>query len=96
MLNLLHNSQGPGLYLSERKTYAERMNRRRRNIAAVIVAVGALVYGLSPVDVIPELLTGPFGLTDDLAVFVGAGWTVWKLLAGRTARPRRATSAPSR
>ena len=72
------------------------MNRRRKNIAAVIVAVGALVYGLSPIDVIPELLTGPLGLTDDLAVFVGAGVAIWKLLNGRTSRVGGARSAPTR
>ena len=30
--------------------YAERMNRGRKNIAAVLVAAAALLYGLSPVD----------------------------------------------
>ena len=30
--------------------------------------VAALVYVVSPVDVIPELILGPFGLADDLAV----------------------------
>jgi uncharacterized membrane protein YkvA (DUF1232 family) len=49
----------------------------------VLVAIGALVYGASPIDIIPELLTGPLGLADDLAVFVGAGYGIWKLLKGR-------------
>lgn len=66
---------------------------RRRVISAVLVAVGALVYGVSPVDVIPELLTGPLGLADDLAVFVGAGFAVWKLLSGHQ-RPGNATPPP--
>lgn len=68
---------------------------RRRVISAVLVAVGALVYGVSPIDVIPELLTGPLGLTDDLAVFAGAGFAVWKLLSGRQ-RPGTATPPPAR
>lgn len=62
------------------------MSNRRRTISAVIVAIGALVYGISPIDVIPELLTGPLGYTDDLVVLLGAGFAVWKLLTGRDPR----------
>jgi uncharacterized membrane protein YkvA (DUF1232 family) len=66
------------------------MNGRRKAIAAVLVAAAAIVYGLSPLD-IPELLTGPLGLTDDLAVFAGAGLAVWKLLSSRKQNPGSAT-----
>ena len=59
------------------------MSKSRGIIAAVLVAIGAIVYGVSPIDVIPELITGPLGLADDLAVFVGAGFAIWKLLSGR-------------
>jgi uncharacterized membrane protein YkvA (DUF1232 family) len=59
------------------------MNRNRRILAAVLVAAGAVVYGLSPIDIIPELLTGPFGLVDDLGVLGGAAFAVWKLLGSR-------------
>jgi len=59
------------------------MNRGRKNIAAVLVAAAALLYGMSPIDIIPELLTGPLGLADDFAVLLGAGVAVWKLLGGR-------------
>lgn len=58
------------------------MSRGRQIAAAVLVAVAALIYGASPIDVIPELVTGPLGLADDLAVFVGAGFAIWKLLSG--------------
>jgi uncharacterized membrane protein YkvA (DUF1232 family) len=58
------------------------MSRRRAVLSSVLVGLGALVYGVSPIDVIPELLTGPLGLTDDLAVWVGAGFAIWKLLSG--------------
>lgn len=58
------------------------MSRGRQVTAAVLIAVAAIVYGVSPIDVIPELLTGPLGLADDLAVFVGAGFAIWKLLTG--------------
>ena len=68
------------------------MTRGRRIAAAVLVAIGALVYGISPIDVIPELLTGPLGFADDLAVFVGAGFAIWKLLTGRD--PRAGGVAP--
>jgi uncharacterized membrane protein YkvA (DUF1232 family) len=58
------------------------VSSRRRIIAAVLVALGAIAYGISPVDVIPELLTGPFGFIDDAGVLVGAGLAIWKLLTG--------------
>ncbi len=71
------------------------MTRGRRIAAAVLVAIGALVYGISPIDVIPELLTGPLGFADDLAVFVGAGFAIWKLLTGRDPRPGGDTTSPT-
>jgi uncharacterized membrane protein YkvA (DUF1232 family) len=58
------------------------VSSRRRIIAAVLVALGAIAYGVSPIDVIPELLTGPFGFIDDAGVLVGAGLAIWKLLTG--------------
>lgn len=61
----------------------------------MLVAVGALIYGVSPIDVIPELLTGPLGLTDDLAVLVGAGYAIWKLVGGRNPRTGGATPPPA-
>lgn len=68
------------------------MSNRRRIVSAVLVAIGALVYGVSPVDVIPELLVGPLGLADDFAVLFGAGFGIWKLLKGR--RPPSTGVAP--
>jgi len=59
------------------------MTPRRRTISAILVAVGALVYGASPIDVIPELLTGPLGLVDDAAVWVGAAVWIYNLLKNR-------------
>ena len=59
------------------------MSKRRHIVSAVLVAVGAIIYGVSPIDVIPELLTGPLGFTDDILVLFGAGVAVWKLLKGR-------------
>ena len=66
-----------------RSTSLNPMNSKRRVLAAVLVGIGALVYGLSPIDIIPELLTGPIGLIDDGAVWVGAALGIWKLLSGR-------------
>jgi len=63
------------------------MTPRRRILAAVLVGIGAIVYGISPIDIIPELLTGPIGLIDDGAVWVGAALGIWKLLSGRKAAP---------
>lgn len=71
------------------------MSRGRQIAAAVLVGIAALVYGLSPVDIVPELLTGPLGLADDLAVFIGAGLAIWKLLGG-TPQQSGPDSPPSR
>lgn len=69
------------------------MSNGRRVAAAILVAVGALVYGVSPIDVIPELLTGPLGFADDLAVLAGAGFAIYKLLTGRG--PAAGTTPPA-
>ena len=49
----------------------------RRTLAAILVGLGALAYGISPIDIIPEFL-GPIGLIDDGGVLIGA--SVLKLL----------------
>ena len=72
------------------------VSNRRRTIAAVLVGVAALIYGISPVDIIPELIAGPLGLTDDLAVLVGAGVGIWKLLSGRSPNPDHPTAGDAR
>lgn len=69
------------------------MTRGRAILSAVLVALGALAYGASPIDIIPELLTGPLGLADDLAVWVGAGIAIWKLLSG--SKPAPGTTPPA-
>lgn len=71
------------------------MSNRRRTVAAVIVALGALVYGISPIDVIPELLVGPLGFSDDILAFLGAGFGIWKLLSGRDPRAGGVNPPPS-
>ena len=68
------------------------MTPKRKIVAAVLVGIGALVYGLSPIDIIPELLTGPIGFIDDGAVWVGAALGIWKLLSGRQAPPETTAS----
>lgn len=63
------------------------MSRRRAILSSVLVAIGAILYGASPIDIIPELLLGPLGLVDDAAVWVAAGVAIWKFLSGRTDGP---------
>ena len=36
--------------------------------ANIIIGVGAVIYAVSPIDLIPEILTGPFGLLDDFVI----------------------------
>ena len=71
------------------------MTPRRRVVVAVVVAIGAIIYGVSPIDVIPELVTGPLGLADDFAVLLGAGVGIWKLLQGRKGSAGQTTPPPA-
>lgn len=59
------------------------MSNRRRVIAAILIGIAAIVYGISPLDLAPEAILGPLGLLDDLGIFAGAGIAIWKLLSGR-------------
>ncbi len=68
------------------------MTRGRAILSSVLVALGAIAYGASPIDIIPELLVGPLGLADDLAIWVGAGFAIWKLLSG--SKPDAGDAAP--
>lgn len=71
------------------------MSRGRAILSAVLVALGAIAYGASPIDILPELILGPLGLVDDAAVIVGAGLAIWKLLSGRTAKPTAPPAPPA-
>lgn len=67
------------------------MSRRRAIFASVLVGAAALLYGVSPLDLAPEILLGPAGLLDDAGVFIAAAVGIWKLLTGIGQAP---TTAP--
>ncbi len=46
-----------------------------------VVALAAIVYTFSPIDLIPELVLGPLGFADDLGV-----WGIFALLLTREKR----------
>jgi uncharacterized membrane protein YkvA (DUF1232 family) len=62
-------------------------------VKSIIIAVLALAYGASPIDVIPDVLV-PFGFGDDAVVLVGAGIAIWRILRARNARKAAGTPAP--
>ncbi len=66
------------------------MKKDRTTLTAVLVALGALLYGASPIDVIPELLAGPLGLGDDAVVLVAAGFAIYRIVRSRALRRRSA------
>lgn len=43
--------------------------RKKRNL---IIGFAAIMYVLSPIDIIPEIVLGPFGLLDDFAIILFA------------------------
>lgn len=59
------------------------MKERLANLSRteLIIMLLAVLYIISPVDLVPEVLTGPLGLTDDVAAAVLIGST---LLRSRT------------
>src|SRR3954452_19886603 len=63
-------------------------------LTAVLFALGALLYGASPIDVIPEILAGPLGLGDDAVVLVAAGVAIHRLVRSRALRRRSALRRP--
>lgn len=66
------------------------MTRDYSVLKAVLIGAGALLYGASPIDVIPEILAGPLGFGDDALVLIAAGVAIWRILRGRA--QRRATA----
>lgn len=56
--------------------------RKRRGLRASewVVLIIAAVYILSPVDVVPEVLLGPLGLTDDVVAFALVAKLGWSAL----------------
>ena len=63
---------------------------KRPVLTSVLVAISALLYGASPIDIVPELLAGPFGFGDDAIVLVAAGVAIWRIFGAR----RRGAQAP--
>ena len=56
---------------------------KRPVLTSVLIAISALLYGASPIDIVPELLAGPFGFGDDAIVLVAAGVAIWRILGAR-------------
>ncbi len=68
------------------------MKKDRSTLKAVLIGLGALLYGASPIDVIPEIVAGPLGFGDDAVVLIGAGVAIWRILRRRSLR--RGTGRP--
>src|SRR5215218_5429126 len=60
------------------------MWRYRIPARGLIAMIGALVYLASPVDVLPEVMLGPFGLLDDAGAVTAAAVFVYKLVTVKT------------
>ncbi|RWZ51446.1 DUF1232 domain-containing protein [Labedella phragmitis] len=62
------------------------MKKDRSTLKAVLIGLGALLYGASPIDVIPEIVAGPLGFGDDAVVLIGAGVAIWRIMRRRRLR----------
>ncbi|WP_395638037.1 DUF1232 domain-containing protein [Pseudolysinimonas sp.] len=67
------------------------MKKDHSTLKAVLIGLGALLYGASPIDLIPEILAGPLGFGDDALVLIGAGVAIYRIMKGRATRARSAT-----
>jgi uncharacterized membrane protein YkvA (DUF1232 family) len=56
---------------------------KRPVLVSVLIGIGALLYGASPIDLIPEILAGPLGFGDDAVVLVASGVAIWRILSNR-------------
>lgn len=63
-------------------------------LKSILVAVIALIYGASPIDVIPDVLV-PFGFADDAVVLVGAVLVIWRIIKARNARKAAEAQPPT-
>jgi uncharacterized membrane protein YkvA (DUF1232 family) len=57
--------------------------RYRVPLRGILAMAGALVYVVSPVDVLPEAVLGPFGLIDDVGVVGAVSFFVYRLIQTR-------------
>ncbi len=57
--------------------------RYRVPLRGVAAMAAALVYLVSPVDVLPEVILGPIGLIDDVGVLGAVGIFVYRLIQAR-------------
>lgn len=67
------------------------MKKDHSTLKAVLIALGALLYGASPIDLIPEFLAGPLGFGDDALVLIAAGVAIFRIMKSRATRARSAT-----
>lgn len=63
------------------------MKRDHSTLKAVVIGIIAVLYGASPIDIIPDVL-GPIGWADDAIALLGAGYAIYRILKGRSDRRR--------
>ncbi|WP_243075906.1 YkvA family protein [Microbacterium sp. SS28] len=53
------------------RRFLKAVKRREYSVAPTtwVVAIAAVVYTFSPIDLIPELVLGPLGFADDIGIW---------------------------
>lgn len=90
----LRTAPAPGSSGAHRRILAG-MEKDRSTLKAVLIGLGAVLYGASPIDLVPEILAGPLGFGDDAVVLIGAGVAIWRIMRNRNARRRAAAAQPA-
>jgi len=68
--------------------------RFRPPLTAIAAVVGALIYGASPIDLIPEAVVGPIGALDDIGIIAAAiGFMVTQIRKRRDVTAGRGDAA---
>lgn len=59
---------------------------KRKVAGAVLLGIAGILYGVSPIDLIPDVLA-PLGLGDDAIAIAGAAIGAWRLLSSARKKP---------
>lgn len=70
------------------------MKRDYSTLKAVVIGIIAVLYGASPIDIIPDVL-GPIGWADDAIALLGAGYAIYRILKGRADRRGQQSPPPA-
>ena len=77
-MKIKHGELKPAVHAGKVGSVLRFLNDRGGSLKDKAFFVAGLIYVISPVDILPELVMGPLGLTDDLWVVLA----LWRMSRG--------------